>query len=111
MGKRGVTVNATFIAWRLLHNLLPTQDNLVMRCVLHHDANQCVGGCGLQEIATHLFLNCDTFRNLWVAVSHWLNIHFIAPEVLRAHLLQFGHLAGLPRFTYSFLKLIWLAYV
>jgi len=48
---------------------------------------------------------------MWVAVSHWLNIHFVALEVLRAHLLQFGHLAGLPRFTYSFLKLIWLACV
>ena len=40
-----------------------------------------------------------------------LNISFAAPEVLRAHFLQFGHLAGLPRFTYSFLKLIWLACV
>jgi len=70
-----------------------------------------VGGCGLQETATHLFLNYDTFRNLWVVVLHLLNIHFVAPEVLRAHLLQFGHLTGLPRFTYSFLKLIWLACV
>jgi len=79
--------------------------------VLHQDANQCVGGCGLQETATHLFLNCDTFRSVWVSNSQWLNIHFVAPEVLRAYLIQFGHLAGLPCFTYSFLKLIWLACV
>jgi len=84
---------------------------IVRRRVLQHDVNQCVGGCNLQETATHLFLNCDTFHNLWVSVSQWLNIDFVAPEVLRAHLIQFGHLAGLPRFTYSFLKLIWLACV
>jgi len=106
-----VPLKVSLFAWRLLRNRLPTQDNLVRRRVLHHNDNECVGGCGLQETATHLFLNCDTFCNMWVSVSHWLNIHFVAPEVLRAHLLQFGHLEGLPRFTYSFLKLIWLACV
>ena len=106
-----IPLKVSLFAWRLLHNRLPAHDNLVRCRVLHYDANQCVGGCGLQETATHLFLNCDTFCNMWVAISHWLNIYFFAPEVLRAHLLQFGHLAGLPRFTYSFLKLIWLACV
>lgn len=58
-----------------------------------------------------LFLHCATFGNLWVFVSQWLHVTFVSPEVLRDHLLQFGHLAGLPRFTYSFLKLIWHACV
>ena len=106
-----VPLKVSLFAWRLLRNRLLTKDNLVRRRVLHHDVNQCVGGCGFQETTIHLFLNCATFGNLWVSVSHWLHITFVAPEVLRDHLLQFGHLAGLPRFTYSFLKLIWLACV
>jgi len=45
-----VPLKVSLFAWRLLRNRLPTQDNLVRHRVLHHDANQCVGGCGLQEI-------------------------------------------------------------
>jgi len=39
-----VPLKVSLFAWRLLHNRLPTHDNLVRRRVLHHDANQCVGG-------------------------------------------------------------------
>ena len=80
---KNVPLKVVLFAWRLLRNRLPTKDNLVRRRVLHYDANLCVGGCGFQESATHLFLNCAIFGNLWVNVLQWLNISFVAPEVLR----------------------------
>jgi len=88
-----VPLKVSLFSWRLLRNSLSTKDNLVRRRVLHHDVNQCAGGCGFQETTSHLFLNCATFGNLWVSVSQWLHITFVAPEVLRDHLLWFGHLA------------------
>jgi len=41
----------------------------------------------------------------------WVGISFISPESMSDHLHQFEYLAGLPRFTYSFLKVIWHAIV
>lgn len=52
--------------WRLLHNRLPTRDNLVRRRVLSLLDSAYVSGCGEQEIATHLFLGCDIFSSLWL---------------------------------------------
>ena len=89
-----VPLKVSLFAWRLLRNRLPTKDNLVRRHVLQHDATQCVKGCSGQESASHLFLHCATFGNLWVSVSQWLHVSFVAPEVLCDHFLQFGHLAG-----------------
>jgi len=58
-----------------------------------------------------MFLGCTTFCSVWYHLFHWLGITFFPPEGLGEHFLQFGHLSGLPRSTYLFLKLIWLASV
>lgn len=75
--------------------------------MLQNDDIQCVGGCGLEESANHLFLGCTTFCNVWYHLFHWLGITFVPPKGLGEHLLQFGHLSELPRSTYLYLKLIW----
>jgi hypothetical protein len=79
--------------------------------VLQNDGIGCVGGCGSEQSANHLFLGCTTFRSVLYHLFHWLGITFVPPEGLGEHFLQFGHLFGLPRSTYPFLKLIWLACV
>jgi len=58
-----------------------------------------------------LFLGCTTFNNVLYNLFHWLGITFVAPDGLGEHFLQFGHLSGLPRSTYPFVKSIWLACV
>lgn len=60
----------------------------------------------MEESANHLFLGCTTFCNVWYHLFHWLGITLVPPEGLGEHLLQFGHLSGLPRSTYPYLKLI-----
>jgi hypothetical protein len=82
----------------------------VLRRVLQVDANVCVGGCGSLETTNHLFLGCSFFGELWLLVWKWLCISSVNDVVLRHHFVQFGQLAGLPRSSHSFLKLIWLAF-
>jgi len=97
--------------WRLLRNRLPTKDNLVRRHVLHHSTFTCISGCGELETAKHLFLYCDIFGSLWSHIWCWLHICSVMPCDIRHHFTHFTTMAGLPRFTYSFLKIIWCAFV
>jgi hypothetical protein len=108
---KSVPLKVSIFAWRLLRNRLPTKDNLLSRGVLQHDDISCVGGCGSEENACHLFLGCTTFGSIWYRLLHWLGINFVAPEVLGEHFHQFSHFSGLPQSTYHFLKLIWLVCV
>jgi len=64
--------------------------------VLQHDNNSCVGGCGSEETTGHLFLGWATFVGVWPFVLQWLGVTFVASDVIRDYLLQFGHIAGLP---------------
>lgn len=79
--------------------------------VLHHGDTFCGGGCGSLEPTDHLLFWCDIFENLWHRLYKWFGISFIASYSVRDHLHQFGHLTGLSRFTYPFLKVIWHACV
>lgn len=81
------------------------------RRVFQQDDIRCLGGCSYEETACHLFVGFATFGSLRSCVSRWLGINFVASNVVCDHLLQFGHLAGLPRFTLNFMKLIWFACV
>jgi len=92
--------------WRLLHNRLPTKDNLIRKRVIHHEDTACVGGCGGQEMAAHLLLGYTVFGNLWHLIFQWVGISFISPESVADHLHQLGQLASVPRFTHTFLKVI-----
>lgn len=108
---KNVPSKMSIFAWRLLRNRLPTKDNLPRRHVLQNDDIGCVGGCGSEESAGHLFFGCTTFGSVWYHLFHWLGITFVAPDAVGEHFLQFGYLSGLPRFTYLFLKITWLACV
>ena len=98
-------------AWRLLHNRIPTKINLLWRKVLHHNDTMCVGGCGCPETAVHLFLACDIFGSTWSFLWCWLGIDFVPSIVFGGHFDQFSRLAGMPRYTHSFFRVIWLASV
>jgi len=106
-----VPLKVSLFVWRLLRNRLPTKDTLVRRHILIAEDNTCVGGCGSRETAYHLLFRCDTFSSLWSVVLQWLRLSFVAPGSCRDHFTHFGHLAGLPHSSYSFLQLIWMACV
>jgi len=81
--------------------------NLVGRWVLQSNDNMCVGGCGYSETTDHLFFGCDIFGSIWYLVRQWLGISSVYSCAIRDHYAQFIHLAGMPRFSHSFLNVIW----
>jgi len=108
---RLIPANVSLFVWRLLRNRLPTKDNLVRRRVLPLDSAVCVSGCGEQKSANHLFLKCVHLSSIWSQVWLWLGISSVLPGDIRHHLRQFSNMAGLPRATYIFMKIIWFASV
>jgi len=100
-------LKVSIFVWRLFRNRLPTKDNLIRRRALHHEDIYCIGGCGCPETTNQLFFNCDIFGIVWHHVYQWLGVSFISPNASCDHFHQFGHMAGLPRATHSFFKVIW----
>lgn len=106
-----IPIKVSLFVWRLLRNRLPTRENMLWRRVLQVHGSECVYGCGVHETVNHLFIGCDIFSSLWTHVLHWLCISSVLSGDIRQHLFQFTNMAGLPRATYSFLKIIWFASV
>ena len=98
-------------AWRLLRYRLPTKANLARRRVLQHDDIMCVGGCDLSETEDHLFVVCDIYGTIWNLLWQWLGISHVAADEIREHFIQFTDMAGMPRSSYPFFKVIWLGCV
>jgi hypothetical protein len=109
--QKHIPSKVSVFVWRLLRNRLPTKDNLVQRQVIQNSDTACITGCGGLETATHLFLHCNIFSSLWYNVYRWLHISSVTPSNIRQHFIQFTSMAGLPRSTYTFLKIIWFASV
>jgi len=55
--------------WRSMLNYLPTKYNLVKCYILANSHNYCSAGCGYMEDKDHLFVNCNVFGRLWLAIS------------------------------------------
>jgi len=95
------------LVWRLLHNRLPTKDNLLRCDVLHSTDITCATTrCDSTETTSHLFLHCDTSRELWSKVWNWIGISLVTPVHLRHHFTQFTLMAGLPRSSHLFFRTI-----
>ena len=69
-----VPVNVSILAWRLLHDRLPTKDNLLGRGIITGASSFCLAGCGHVETAQHLFLQCDIASSLWQQVRFWIGV-------------------------------------
>jgi hypothetical protein len=106
-----VPTKVSLFAWRLLKDRIPTRSNLARRHVLQPNDTLCVGGCGYIETAEHLVLGCELFGSVWYLLCNWLGLSYVSPGSVSEHYFQFIHLAGLPRSSHSYLKVIWLACV
>ena len=70
-------------SWKLLHNRIPTRDNLDFRHALPPDSPLgCVMCDGEWESATHLFLHCEVAMKVWDSVMRWLAMNFLIPPNL-----------------------------
>jgi hypothetical protein len=70
-------------SWQLLHNRIPTRDNL-RRCGVIGDDNltACVFCSEVNESAIHLFLHCSFASRIWVEICRWLGVTLVMPATL-----------------------------
>jgi len=64
---------------------------------------------GDMEMADHLFIDCNLFESIWYLICLWFGISFVCPGLLQDHFTQFIHMAGMPRSSHIYFKIIWLA--
>jgi hypothetical protein len=82
-------------SWQLLHNRIPTKDNLASRGILRGDVpGSCVVCSGSLESATHLFIHCDFAFSIWLGIFRWLVVSFVMPATLST---MFKYFVGLAR--------------
>jgi hypothetical protein len=67
-------------SWQLIHDRLPTKDNLSSRGVLHQDSDTNCVWCGqTTESSKHLFLHCFKTIRVWYEVCKWLGVLIVMP--------------------------------
>jgi hypothetical protein len=66
-----------------------------------------MSGCGNLETTAYLFSACDIFSSLWSHAWLWLGISLVSSGDLRQHFIQFTNMAGLPRSTHLYFRIIW----
>jgi hypothetical protein len=72
-------------SWQLLHDRLPTRDNLVLRHVIQQAGSD--GNCvwcdgGGESSSSHLFLHCNVALKVWYAIFNWLGVVIVMPPNL-----------------------------
>jgi len=103
---RHIPEKVSLFVWRLLRNRIPTKDSLLRRNIIHVNDLECVFGCGASETVNHLFLVCDLSYALWLHVWNWVGLSVVHPFQIRDHFIQCSFMAGMPRGTHSFFKVI-----
>lgn len=89
------------------HKQVPLKVSLLMwRGILLHANNLCVGGCDLEEIATHLFLHCLQFGSIGSLIRQWIEVSLVYPSCLVAHFFRFRQLCSFSKVLWSYLHLI-----
>ena len=104
---KDIPLKVVLFVWRLFRDRLPTKDNLHRRRVIDVDAQICVGGYGLNETSTHLFLNCNHFSSVWNQIIQWLGVSTVLPSDVVGHLNHFRFLGGAAKSRRSILQVIW----
>jgi hypothetical protein len=64
-------------SWKLLHNRIPTRQNLARQGVLRsEDSRDCVLYIERLESSAHLILRCDFSCSIWYDIFRWLGKSF-----------------------------------
>jgi hypothetical protein len=70
-------------SWQLLHDRVPTKDNLILRVILPHgNDGLCVWCRSVRESSTHLFLHCKVASAVWYGIFRWLGVVIVMPPNL-----------------------------
>lgn len=84
----------SILAWRLIHDRLPTKINLLNCGIISAADTYCSVGCGQLESVQHLFIHCETFGIIWQQVRFFIDVAGVDHHSLRAHFVQFTNYLG-----------------
>ncbi|KAL8552344.1 hypothetical protein ACS0TY_001153 [Phlomoides rotata] len=90
--KRWASRKAITMAWRFLHNRLPTKQNLQRRCIIPPSENLCTFCSEQPETAQHILLHCPTATRLWQLVHDWLGVSTAPSFSPKDHCIQHSFL-------------------
>jgi len=70
---RNIPPSKSLVAWRLMHDKMPTNENLIRRgCCLPSICNLCLNN---QETSFHIFFDCPYAIKIWTWLSTTININ------------------------------------
>ncbi|MCH90522.1 F-box family protein [Trifolium medium] len=94
-------------SWQLLHDRVPTKDNLLLRGVIHDNSEgKCVWCDVSPESSRHLFLHCKVAHEVWYEIFKWLGVVIVMPSNF-LHLFEcFGEVASTKKLRKGF-RLVW----
>jgi hypothetical protein len=82
-------------AWQLLHDRIPSRQNLQRRNIIEAAGDvSCVLCGGEAESSHHLFIYCTVAMKVWQGVFGWLKLSFLLPHNLFSILNFFTYLKG-----------------
>ncbi|XP_020206066.1 uncharacterized protein LOC109791211 [Cajanus cajan] len=84
---------AVILQWRLLHNALPSVDNLLRRGIVLPPLDSMCVMCNEQpETLPHFFFSCPIADQLWKYYFSWASISTVQPQTMRLHYCQYPQL-------------------
>nr|KYP76329.1 Putative ribonuclease H protein At1g65750 [Cajanus cajan] len=86
---------AVILQWRLLHNALPSVDNLLRRGIVLPPLDSMCVMCNEQpETLPHFFFSCSIADQLWKYYFSWASISTVQPQTMRLHYCQYPQLCS-----------------
>ncbi|CAJ2669139.1 unnamed protein product [Trifolium pratense] len=94
-------------SWQLLHDRVPTKDNLLLRGIIQNIlGGNCVWCNVSPESSSHLFLRCKVAHSVWYAIFKWLGVVIVMPPNF-FHLFACFEEAASTKKTRQGFRLVW----
>ncbi|GAU29053.1 hypothetical protein TSUD_278100 [Trifolium subterraneum] len=94
-------------SWQLLHDRVPTRDNLILRGIITQDTGGICVGCEVfPESSRHLFMHCKVAHSVWYEISKWLGVVIVMPSNL-FHLFDYFSAAAFSKKSRKCFRLVW----
>jgi hypothetical protein len=106
-----VPTKVSGLVWMVLHDKVPTRENLLRRQVIALNGDHLCVLCGENmETVSHLFLYCRVITRVWNRIFEWLGFHFTLPHSLFSLLNSVAANTGIKKVRLG-VEMIWCAVI
>jgi hypothetical protein len=102
-----VPTKVSGLVWMVLHDRIPSRQNLVRRQIIAITGDHRCVFCGeSMESVSHLFLYCRIITGVWNRIFVWLGLNFMLPHSLSSLLNSFAAVTGFKKVRQG-VEMIW----